>query len=108
MIGHKGAMPMDRNYYQTNVTSLAEEYLHVVDALTIDEVERLRIANERKDERIRELESITDERMREMPRHGEERIERLEAMIQSMAKRLDSFQHHELAISNRLGHPEHF
>ena len=47
---------MDRNYYQTNVTSLAEEYLHVVDALIIDEVERLRITNYRKDEKIRELE----------------------------------------------------
>ena len=90
MIGHRGAMPMDRNYYQTNVTSLAEEYLHVVDALTIDEVERLRIANERKDEKIRKLEAESDERMREMQKQSNERIGRLEAMIQNMVKRLDS------------------
>ena len=94
MIGHRGAMPMDRNYYQTNVTSLAEEYLHVVDALTIDEVERLRITNYRKDEKIRELEAENDERMREMQSHGDERIERLEAMIQNMAKRLGVCQRH--------------
>lgn len=89
MIGHRGAMPMDRNYYQTNVTSLAEEYLHVVDALTIDEAERLRIANERKDAKIRELEAENDKRMREIQKHSDERIERLETMIQNMAKRLD-------------------
>ena len=90
MIGHRGAMPMDRNYYQTNVTSLAEEYLHVVDALTISETERLRIANEQKDEKIRKLEAENDERMHEMQKQSNERIGRLEAMIQNMVKRLDS------------------
>ena len=90
MIGHNGAMPMDRNYYQTNVISLAEEYLHVVDALTISETERLRVANRRKDEKILKLEAENDAKMLGIQRQSDERLERLEALIQAVTKRLDS------------------
>ena len=69
---------------------LAEEYLHVVDVLTISEEERLRIANKRKDEKILELETQNDASIREMQKRSDERMERLEDMIQVMAKRLDS------------------
>ena len=79
MMGHYGVMPLDRNYYQTHPLELAEEYLHVVDALTISEAERLRIANRQKDEKIRELEAQSNERMGQ-----------LEDMIRVISNRLDS------------------
>ena len=90
MLGHCGVMPLDRNYYQTHPMELAEEYLHVVDVLTISEEERLRIANKQKDEKILELEAQNDASMREMQKRSDERMDRLENIIQVMAKRLDS------------------
>ena len=83
-------MPLDRNYYQTHPMELAEEYLHVVDVLTISEEERLRIANKRKDEKILALEAQNDASMREVQKRSDERMKRLEDMILLVTKRLDS------------------
>ena len=90
MMGHYGVVPLDRNYYQTRPLELAEEYLHVVEAMTISDVERLRIANKQKDEKIRKLEEQNDVRMGEMQKQSDERMERLEAMVLLVTKRLDS------------------
>ena len=45
MMGHVGLVSLDRNYFKAHVLELAEEYLHSVLALTIDDAERLQLEN---------------------------------------------------------------
>ena len=40
MMGHTGLVSLDRHYFKTHALELAEEYLHSVPALTIDDAER--------------------------------------------------------------------
>jgi hypothetical protein len=47
MMGHQGLTKFDKNYFQTFLSELAEEYLTVVPALTISDEFRLREENER-------------------------------------------------------------
>ena len=56
MMGHRGLVALDKNYYKTNLVELAAEYLHAVPDLTIDDSERLRVSNRRMSTNIRELE----------------------------------------------------
>ena len=57
MMGHGGFSSLDRSYYYAHRSELAKEYMHAVPELTIDESERLRLPNARKDVEIIKLES---------------------------------------------------
>jgi hypothetical protein len=57
MMDHTGLVKLDRNYFQTHVLELAEEYLNAVPNLTIDDSERLRLQIKSKDEIIKESDS---------------------------------------------------
>ena len=49
MIGHKGLLKLDPNYYKTDPQELAYTYVNAVPNLTISESERLRLAGRRND-----------------------------------------------------------
>ena len=57
MMGHRGLVSLDQNYFKTSVLELAEEYVGVVPDLTIDDAERLRRSNRRMSTNIQELEA---------------------------------------------------
>ena len=74
MMGHKGLVSLDQNYFKTSVLELAEEYAGIVPDLTIDDSERLRRSNRRMSANIQELEAKN------------ERIEQLERKVHEMEK----------------------
>jgi len=78
MMGHSGLVKLDRNYFKTHTLELAEEYLHAVPDLTIDDAERLRESNRLKTAKIRRMEDEKDLRISE-----------LEDMVRIIAKRLE-------------------
>ena len=47
MMGHQGTMPLDQNYFKTDVLELAAEYVNIVPDLNIDDSERLKQSNKR-------------------------------------------------------------
>ena len=57
MMGHRGLVSLDQNYFKTSVLELAGEYAGVVPDLTIDDSERLRRSNRRMSANIQELEA---------------------------------------------------
>lgn len=77
MMGHAGLVKLDRNYFKAHVLELAEEYLHSVPALTIDDSERLRLENAGQSRRINEMQG-----------KQEAEIARLKRMVEAMAKRM--------------------
>jgi integrase len=56
MMAHTGLVKLDKNYFQTHLNELIEEYLEAVPNLTISDEERLRLDNQKKQEKINELE----------------------------------------------------
>ena len=74
MMGHKGLVSLDQNYFKTSVLELAEEYVSVVPDLTIDDAERLRRSNRRMSTNIQELEAKNS------------RIEQLEKKVLNLEK----------------------
>jgi len=78
MMGHSGLVKLDRNYFKTHTLELAEEYLHAVPDLTIDDAERLRESNRLKTAKIRRMEDEKDLRISE-----------LEDMVRTITKRLE-------------------
>ncbi len=77
MMGHSGLVKLDRNYFKTHTLELAEEYLQVVPALTLDDAARLRMENDLQAQRIASLE---DEKGAE--------IADLRLMVEQLAKRI--------------------
>lgn len=63
MMGHVGLVSLDRNYFKTRTLELAEEYLHVIPALTMDESEELRQINRTQEETIHRLRDEKDARI---------------------------------------------
>ncbi len=57
MMGHKGMISLDQNYFKTSVLELAQEYLAVVPDLTVSDATRLKQSTRRMSENIRNLES---------------------------------------------------
>ena len=76
MMGHKGLISLDKNYFQVSPLELAAEYLHAVPNLTIGDEERLAAESERRAERIAELEQDKDE------------IKELRAMVEQLSRRM--------------------
>ena len=76
MMGHKGLISLDKNYFQVSPLELAAEYLHAVPNLTISDEERLAAESERRAERIAELEQDKDE------------IKELRALVEQLSRRI--------------------
>ena len=66
MMGHRGLVALDQNYFKTNLMELAIEYVKAVPDLTIDDSERLRRSNRRMADNIRKMESEKDQKMARM------------------------------------------
>lgn len=56
MMGHQGAGSLDKNYCKTNVLELAADYVRAVPDLTINDADRLRLANKRLSDNIKRME----------------------------------------------------
>ena len=86
MMGHKGLVSLDQNYFKTSVLELAEEYAGIVPDLTIDDAERLRRSNRRMSVNIRELEE-KNARIEELERKVEG-VDALRRSNERMAKEM--------------------
>ena len=79
MMGHKGLMSLNQNYFKTTVLELAAGYVNVVPDLTIDDADRLRLSNKRMADNIRKMEGEKDEKIarmeKELARMGAEMAE---------------------------------
>ena len=82
MMGHRGLVSLDQNYFKTNLMELAIEYVKVVPDLTIDDSERLRRSNRRMADNVRRLEGEKEGAMSQM----QDMVARLEAEISSMKR----------------------
>ncbi len=66
MMGHRGLVPLDKNYFKTTALELAREYVAIVPDLTISDVPRLKQSTKRMSENIQKLESDKDARIRQL------------------------------------------
>lgn len=66
MMGHRGLIKLDRNYFKTRAMELAAEYLHTVLDLTMDDSIRLHKLNEIQSQKIRQFESEKDARISDL------------------------------------------
>ena len=57
MMGHRGLVALDRNYFKTDMLEMAAVYLEAVPDLTISDVDRLKNSTQRMSANIQELES---------------------------------------------------
>jgi len=71
MMGHRGLVALDQNYFKTNLMELAVEYVKVVADLTIDDSERLKQSNRRMAENIQALEGEKDAKMTRLEAEAE-------------------------------------
>ena len=78
MMGHRGLVSLDQNYFKTNLMELAVEYVKVVPDLTIDDSERLKHSNRRMAENIQRMEDEKDTK-----------IARLEAEVERVRREKD-------------------
>lgn len=77
MMGHRGLVSLDQNYFKTDMLEMAAEYVNVVPDLTIDDAERLKQSNRRMAANIQKMEGEKDAK-----------IERLEGQIRKMERRM--------------------
>lgn len=84
MMGHVGLVSLDRNYFKARTLELAEEYLPVVPALTMDEAEELRQINRTQESVIRRIRDEKDSRIMRLEEMMGEIIHKYE-MEQRMA-----------------------
>ena len=96
MMGHRGLVALDQNYFETDVLEMAAEYLNVVPDLTIDDAGRLKQSNRRMSDNIRKMEGEKDSkiaRMREemarMGRAKDEEMARMREEIAGLKRRRD-------------------
>ena len=78
MMGHRGLVKLDRNYFKTNILELAEEYMQVIPNLTIDDSIALRETNRKKDAYIQKMKGENYTRIQELERMVSELYTRLE------------------------------
>ena len=97
MMGHRGLVSLDQNYFKTNLMELAIEYMKVVPDLTIEDSERLKQSNRRmagniqrmedeKDGKIARLEAETARMKSEMERMRREKDEAMKHMREDVAE----------------------
>lgn len=68
MMGHRGLVSLDQNYFKTNLMELAIEYTKVVSDLTIEDTERLRQSNHVMASNVQKLESEMDRTLERLSR----------------------------------------
>ena len=71
MMGHRGLVALDQNYFKTNLMELVVEYVKVVADLTIDDSERLKQSNRRMTKNIQALEGEKDTKMARLEAEAE-------------------------------------
>ena len=97
MMGHRGLVALDQNYFKTDMLEMAAEYVKVVPDLTIDDAERLRRSNrnmaenirhmeDEKDGKIARLEAETARMKSEMERMRREKDEAMKRMREDVAE----------------------
>ena len=75
MMGHRGLVSLDQNYFKTNLLELAADYVKVVPDLTIDDSDRIKQSNRHMAKNIQELEDIKNTKIAQL----EEKIASMEA-----------------------------
>lgn len=86
MMGHRGLMALDQNYFKTNLMELAIEYVKVVPDLTIDDAERLRRSNRRMADNIQKMEGEKDGVVARLEAKVSRREEEMARMKEEMAR----------------------
>ena len=81
MMGHVGLVSLDRSYFKTHVTELAEEYALSVPALTIGDEERLRLENEAQSARMWRMQDERDAEIAGLRRTVAELARRMEVLV---------------------------
>ena len=81
MLGHRGLVPLDKNYFKTSMLDLTREYVTVVPDLIIGDTERLKESNKRMSDNILELQSEKETRMTEL----KENVTKTEEMLNETA-----------------------
>ena len=87
MMGHRGLVALDQNYFKTDMLEMAAEYVKVVPDLTIDDAERLKHTIESMSASIRELEAEKNGLMAQLEKQGaakDARIAQLEETVRNM------------------------
>ncbi len=87
MMGHRGLVALDQNYFKTDMLEMAAEYVKVVPDLTIDDAERLKHTIEHMSANIRKLEAEKNNLMAQLERQEatkNARIAQLEETVRNM------------------------
>ena len=85
MLGHRGLVPLDKNYFKTSILELAREYVTVVPDLTIRDTERLKESTKRMSENIQELESVKEAQITEL----REKVSKTEEILGEAARSVE-------------------
>jgi len=85
MMSHTGLVKLDRNYFQTHIMELVEEYLDAVPNLTISDVERTKAENQR----LRKEKSALE---KQIPSLVNEAIERIKSELKQEGWKIPSDQ----------------
>jgi len=80
MMSHTGLVKLDRNYFQTHIMELVEEYLEAVPNLTISDEERLKSQNQKQYQELSEIKSkqIETEALRKQVRDLGSRLDEMD------------------------------
>ena len=76
MMGHRGLVALDQNYFKTDMLEMAAVYVKVAPDLTINDADRLRLSNRMMSDNIRKMEDEKDNK-----------IARLETEVAELKKR---------------------
>ena len=71
MMGHRGLVSLDQNYFKTGMLEMAAEYVKVVADLTIDDADRLRLSNRAMAENIQHMENEKDSKITRLEAEAE-------------------------------------
>lgn len=85
MMGHRGLVSLDQNYFKTNLMELAVEYTKIVPDLTIDETERLRQSNHVMASGMQKLESEVDRTLERLSRDMDDMRHERDSMRQEIS-----------------------
>lgn len=100
LLGHNGAVPLDKSYFNPTPQKLFEEFKKHIANLTIDDNKRLKIENDIKEQKIKTLEDQKDKALQESEnirhqfahrlRHNEMEMHRMRRQLDDMAKNNDN------------------
>ncbi len=103
MMGHRGLVALDQNYFKTDMLEMAAEYVKVVPDLTIDDADRLRLSNRTMAGNIQRMEDEKDGKIArleaEVERVSREKDEAMQCMREEVA---DLKRRRERPVSDML------